>query len=524
MCKLRRYLLLAGLSVLTGIGVTCTLLSDDAEPMLHRVALFRPGESTSYAAAVHTLPFQSVLPPIAVGTKFFLLGAKHGVCSGVAARSDPFILYSIDSGTGEFTELLSKGAPLARRDARILPVADGFLLLGGYRNLADSSCDRSSQLLFRLVSAAYEWLPLERIYSSDDAFAQLFRHERRITPLPFDQALMREAYHYSTVTNSWERVPSLDLVSVETEEDLNALQELDRLGSGTTVLAPTLDVGKQAGYLDREGRRWVPVPSLDSLVDSGLQAENDWLRPTEVDGKVVLYFPEGTLSARSAEAINEQRNAEAQALAELREGEEDRWSEKLDALSLRTTSHAGLVFDLATERWAPMSSSGAPPRIPHGLFMGVGTKVNDRYLVLTGDPDRPGAVYDPRADRWKGISSVGAPAVGLIQALAFQDKVIVYPAPGELYGPQSKDRTLYLYDLKANRWSSILSPTLRPISTVLDAGSQLLLVDETSDILEWVDPNTGRRTVFNAPPELSGFGFASSKDAVLLYTVAELGS
>jgi hypothetical protein len=113
------------------------------------------------------------------------------------------------------------------------------------------------------------------------------------------------------------------------------------------------------------------------------------------------------------------------------------------------TSARGAMYHPATDRWRPMTETGAPH--PRNLHAAVWT--GTEMFVWGGVRGPNSAGYDPVKDTWMGISEQGAPAPYLVPALYHLAEA---SGPGRLIGlsGNNAEGTLAggVYDIASDTW------------------------------------------------------------------------
>ncbi|HEX5504057.1 MAG TPA: kelch repeat-containing protein [Thermomicrobiales bacterium] len=155
-------------------------------------------------------------------------------------------------------------------------------------------------------------------------------------------------------------------------------------------------------------------------------------------------------------------------------------------------------YDPRVNRWTPAASLPAAR-----AYQGAARLPDGRVLVfggLTAPPDRPydttpvatAVVYDPATDRWAPAASMATPrALGLRAVTLTDGRVLVIG--GE--APPRDHPTAELYDPAANRWTAV-APPLAPAAlvaladgTVLATGARAALYDPAHDVWAAAEPN-----------------------------------
>ncbi len=160
--------------------------------------------------------------------------------------------------------------------------------------------------------------------------------------------------------------------------------------------------------------------------------------------------------------------------------------------------NTGGVYDPASDRWTPTTTSGAPwGRAGHTAVWS-----GDRMLVWGGGNEegdfqagwRQGGMYDPVGDEWTLMTITGVP-VGRTEHIAVWtgDRMVVWGGANE-YPPGFVD-TGGIYEPTVDQWTGTSThecPTGRWSHTGVWTGSELAVwggYDETSSI--WGDAETG---------------------------------
>jgi hypothetical protein len=193
-----------------------------------------------------------------------------------------------------------------------------------------------------------------------------------------------------------------------------------------------------------------------------------------------------------------------------------------------TGSNAGAVYDRATNRWRPMSTTGAPSeRVAQAAWSGTELGVWGGYAATSvqtpaGRVDCPGygqsnprpqcpllsdgALYEPGADTWTPIASTGVvPSPRIDDLLTWAGgKLLVWGG----YGGDPNNAPLAFvpngafYDPKTQVWTAVAPlPSAAMDGSSFWTGSRLVLV-QRGDLAGWIyDPAT---TTWTALPPVSG--------------------
>lgn len=521
---MRRGLWIAAAALMAGAGLaTAHLMQVEGRRISHHFAVYRPGEASPFAEFKERIAFSPLAGPLAVGERFYLVGAKQGRCSAAGKTRDPLMILALDPSTQQVEELPAVDAPEARTDPRVVAVDDGLLLLGGQQRAELGECLGHNDLTLRLAIWAYEHLPLARVPTLDKAFDDFVGKRSMRVAAPEVPTFVRESYRYRFSRRAWERVTALDVDSVgeASDEFVEPFDDRVPISASAPELVPNVGSSGNAYHLDLVAERRVSVPSLDTLAERGIPIENSWVKPSIIDGKLVLFFPQGTLSARSAAAINDQNREERRSLEELPVDES--WQNRLNQLAAAVAPHAGLVFDIKAGSWSPINSAGAPWQQPYDEFHGTTATDARRLVVFTGEAKRPGAIYDPRTDRWTPITRQGAPSLDSMEAATFGAEIAAFYTSDPAYDGKPRDRNIYLYNAARNSWRTLAGVPGPMITSVTETSRHLLLWSATEERLEWLDGASAIRTPLIVAPHFAGFQFAVTSDVALLYNVDESG-
>jgi hypothetical protein len=148
----------------------------------------------------------------------------------------------------------------------------------------------------------------------------------------------------------------------------------------------------------------------------------------------------------------------------------------------------GAVWDVRSNRWRPMSSSGAPS----ARFQPVAAWTGSRLLIWGGGAGVPGgeptrfadgAAYDPVRDVWKPMAAEGAPPPRWKPIVVWTGGALVVAGGGDsltIGGARGRDDA-YVYDPKADRWSAVAgAPKLAEahwVHAFVDAQGRVLFFD-----------------------------------------------
>ena len=124
-----------------------------------------------------------------------------------------------------------------------------------------------------------------------------------------------------------------------------------------------------------------------------------------------------------------------------------------------TYVNTGNVFDLTTQTWSAMTTTGAPNAAGHALCCPIG---DDRVFIwggfsLPGNTDifqEGGGIYDLTTDTWSALPTAGGPGQRAYGGAVFNGEEVVI-AGGLHYGsdPQTYPALGYRYNPQTNAWS-----------------------------------------------------------------------
>jgi hypothetical protein len=192
----------------------------------------------------------------------------------------------------------------------------------------------------------------------------------------------------------------------------------------------------------------------------------------------------------------------------------------------------GAVLDTKTRRWRAMSSAGAPaPR-----FNPVSVWTGSKLLVWGGGSGMPGrepqqfrdgAAYDLARDRWTPMSAEGAPAPRWKPVTVWTGSFMVLAGGGDslIPGGARGRNDAWVYDPAADRWSAVEgAPQLNEMSWIrsfVDARGRVLFVDtHRLQSFGLLDPRARRFDDVPLPETLrdrSGVGAAWTGKRLLLW-------
>lgn len=513
-------------SIALGGALAVQLVRSEVGKKSHHFALYRPGETSAFKVVKHQLAFSPLAPPFAAGERFYLIGAKRGGCSAEGKARDPLMVLALDPSTLAVTELPAVGAPEARIEPRIVAVEDGFFVIGGRQRDQFDDCLLQHDTLLRLAVWAQGALPLGGLSSVDRFLDQLIERRVRRGRSVDEGRIVHETYRYRFSQQAWERMPSLDLLA-DGDPNETYLESADfRSGVGANLIAPGV-VGSGVEFLlDLESEHRVPIPTLQSLGERGILIENSWSEPSILDGKLILFFPQGTRSARSAAAIDEQNGEERRALEALPDDES--WQRGFAQLAERVTPHAGLMFDFKVGAWSPINSAGAPWQQQFDEFHGTTAVSRGKLVVFTGESKRPGGIYDPQSDRWTPVAREGAPQLDAMEAVsvkgaAIGELIAVFYSSAPTYDGNTHDRTVHLFDVARNSWRALPAAAGDVLTAATESSDHLLLWSSENERLEWLDLASGLRNPLVVAPQFTGFQFAASANGALFYNLHDSG-
>ena len=513
--------LTVGLLALGGVLFTFHFLTGEQGARTVNLAVFRPGEAKPTMVVRRRIPFDTVTDPIAIGDRFYLLGAKKGRCSAAGIKKDPFLIYAFDPAGGELIELPGAGAPAARTDPRLVTTDDGFLLFAGQQSDEDTACEPRDEYFWKILFWSYDTFSLERFYPIDNVLELAMDLGRGPRPLTLQERIIPETYRYRISRQAWERVPALDLLRASDVTEAEALFEPFEVRSGgdseVAVLVQHVSSKGPDAYLDSTSEKRIAIPFFDGLEEEGIHVQANPPPPVTIGRKLLFYFPEHTISALSAADLNKQFEMERRWLKEM--PRDDVLPSYRNRITHTVSPRPGLVFDLDKGSWSPMNSLGAPRPIEYRAFPGAAAAMGDMLVVFTGEAKRPGAMYDHRTDRWTPISRKGAPQTAAMKVGRWGERLVAFESdPGSGDG-KPVDRTIYLFHPASNSWSAYpVAPGLSSVQSVSVIADHLLLSSGYGSEFEWLSLKQSIRTQLLIGPEFREYQFATTRNVAMIYS------